>query len=146
MRVEFKVSMSDEEKRAGNHYTLDIEVDMSQASRETLEKYALRAYKVELQSQIRPNWTTFVEQCEGKTFKKSITFGDALFASTKGKVTLEKARETYKNSMATMSPVEKLKLALDDGMIDVDMYEASIEKLFYKGEITQEEYDEAMDI
>ena len=146
MKVEFKVSMSDEEKRAGNHYTLDIEVDMSQASREILEKYAIRAYKVELQSQIRPNWTTFVAQCEGKTFKKSIAFGDALFASTKGKVTLEKARETYKNSMANMSPVEKLKLALDDGMIDVDMYEASITKLHDKGEITDDEFDEAMDI
>ena len=146
MKVEFKVSMCDEEKRAGNHYTLNIEVDMSQASRETLEKYALRAYKVELQSQIRPNWTTFVEQCEGKTFKKSIAFGDALFASTKGKVTQEKAQEAYKAKVGQMGTVQKLRTLLDDGMIDVDMYEASIEKLFDKGEITQEEFDEAMDI
>ena len=74
MKVEFKVSMNEEEKKAGNHYTVDIGVDMSQASRELLEKYAIRAYKVELQSQIRPNWTAFVEQCKGKTFTKLITF------------------------------------------------------------------------
>ena len=146
MKVEFKVSMNNDEKEAGNHYTLDIEVDMNQASRELLEKYAIRAYKVELQSQIRPNWTTFVEQCEGKTFKKSITFGDALFASTKGKVTQEKAQEAYKAKVGQMGMVQKLRTLLDDGMIDVDMYEASIEKLFDKGEITQEEFDEAMDI
>ena len=146
MKVKFKVSMSDEEKRAGNHYTSDIEVDMSQASREVLEKYAIRAYKVELQGQIRPNWTAFVSQCEGKTFKKSITFGDALFASTKGKVTQEKAQEAYKAKVGQMGMVQKLRTLLDDGMIDVDMYEASIEKLFDKGEITQEEFDEAMDI
>lgn len=146
MKVEFKVSMNNEEKEAGNHYTLNIEVDMSQASRETLEKYALRAYKVELQSQIRPNWAAFVEQCEGKTFTKSIAFGDALFESTKGKVTQEKAQEAYKAKVGQMGMVEKLRTLLDDGMIDVDMYEASIEKLFDKGEITQEEFDEAMDI
>lgn len=146
MKVEFKVSMNNEEKDAGNHYTLDIEVDMSQASRETLEKYALRAYKVELQSQIRPNWTAFVEQCKGKVFKKSIAFGDALFESTRGKVTQEKAQKAYKAKVGQMSMIQKLRTLLDDGMIDVDMYEASIEKLFDKGEITQEEFDEAMDI
>ena len=146
MKVEFKVSMCEEEKIAGNHYTLNIDVDMSQASRETLEKYALRAYKVELQSQIRPNWTTFVEQCEGKTFKKSIAFGDALFESTKGKVTQKKAQAVYKDSMATMTVLQKLRKLLDDDMISVDMYEASVEKLHAKGEITDDEFDEAMDI
>ena len=146
METKFKVAMDKEQAALKNHYEVILQVDMSQASREILEKYALRAYTVELQGQIRPNWTAFVSQCEGKTFKKSIAFGDALFASTKGKVTLEKARETYKNSMATMSPVEKLKLALDDGMIDVEMYEASITKLHDKGEITDDEFDEAMDI
>lgn len=146
METKFKVAMDKEQAALKNHYEVTLQVDMSKASRADLEKYALRAYTVELQGQIRPNWTAFVSQCEGKTFKKSITFGDALFASTKGKVTLEKARETYKNSMATMSPVEKLKLALDDGMIDVEMYEASITKLHDKGEITDDEFDEAMDI
>ena len=146
METKFKVAMCKEQADLKNHYEVILQVDMSQASRADLEKYALRAYTVELQGQIRPNWSSFISQCEGKTFKKSITFGDALFASTKGKVTLEKARETYKNSMATMSPVEKLKLALDDGMIDVEMYEASITRLHEKGEITDDEFDVAMDI
>ena len=146
METKFKVAMDKEQAALKNHYEVILQVDMSQASRADLEKYALRAYTVELQGQIRPNWTSFVAQCEGKTFKKSIAFGSALFESTRGKVTLEKARETYKNSMATMSPVEKLKLALDDGMIDVEMYEASITRLHDKGEITDDEFDVAMDI
>ena len=117
MKVEFKVSMNDEEKRAGNHYTLDIEVDMSQASREMLEKYALRAYKVELQSQIRPNWTAFVEQCKGKTFTKNIAFGDALFESTRGKVTAEKARDVLKAQLSKMSNEEKLAYLKECGLL-----------------------------
>ena len=146
METKFKVAMDKEQAALKNHYEVVLQVNMSGASREVLEKYALRAYKVELQSQIRPNWTTFVEQCNGKVFKKSIAFGDALFESTKGKVTQEKAQEAYKAKVGQMSMVQKLRTLLDDGMIDVDMYEASIEKLFDKGEITQEEFDEAMDI
>lgn len=146
METKFKVAMDKEQASLKNHYEVVLNVDMTTASREDLEKYALRAYTVELQGQIRPNWTAFIAQCDGKTFKKNIVFGTALFESTRGKVTLEKARETYKNSMATMSPVEKLKLALDDGMIDVEMYEASITKLHDKGELTDDEFDEAMDI
>ena len=146
METKFKVAMDKEQAALKNHYEVILQVDMSKASRADLEKYALRAYTVELQGQIRPNWTAFVSQCEGKTFKKSITFGDALFASTKGKVTQEKAQEAYKAKVGQMGMVQKLRTLLDDGMIDVDMYEASIEKLFDKGEITQEEFDEAMDI
>ena len=146
METKFKVAMDKEQAALKNHYEVVLNVDMSGASRETLEKYALRAYTVELQGQIRPNWTSFMGQCVGKTFTKSIAFGTALFESTKGKVTLEKARETYKNSVATMSPVEKLKLALDDGMIDVETYEVSITRLHDKGELTDDEFDVAMDI
>jgi len=146
METKFKVAMDKEQAALKNHYEVILQVDMSKASRADLEKYALRAYTVELQGQIRPNWTAFVSQCEGKTFKKSITFGDALFASTKGKVTQKKARAVYKDSMATMTVLQKLRKLLDDDMISVDMYEASVEKLFDKGEITQEEFDEAMDI
>lgn len=146
MKVEFKVSMNDEEKKAGNFYTLDFDVDMSTATREDLEKYAIRAYKVELQSQIRPNWTAFVAGCVGKTFTKNIVFGTALFESTRGKVTQEKAQSVYRDSMAQMSQVEKLRKLLDDDMISVDMYEASVEKLHAKGELTDDELDQALDI
>lgn len=145
MEHSFKVSMDKEQKELKNFYNVKLNVDMN-VERKVLEEYALRAYVVEVQGQIRPNWTAFEKECVNKVFTKNVKLGDALFASTKGKVTLEKARETYKNSMATMSPVEKLKLALDDGMIDVEMYEASITKLHAKGELTDDEFDEAMDI
>ena len=146
METKFKVAMDKEQAALKNHYEVILQVDMSGASREALEKYALRAYTVELQSQIRPNWTNFIGQCVGKTFSKSITFGTALFESTKGKVTQEKAQAVYKDSMATMTVLQKLKKLLDDDMLSVDMYEASVEKLFDKGEITEEEMSEALDI
>ena len=146
METKFKVAMDKEQAALKNHYEVVLQVDMSTATRADLEKYALRAYTVELQGQIRPNWTSFVEQCEGKTFKKSIAFGSALFESTRGKVTQEKAQEAYKAKVGQMSMVQKLRTLLDDGMIDVDMYEASIEKLFDKGEISEKEMEEALDI
>ena len=146
METKFKVAMDKEQATLKNHYEVELEVEMASASREDLEKYALRAYTVELQSQIRPNWTSFVGQCIGKKFTKNIVFGCALFESTKGKVTQEKAKSVYKDAMAQMSQVEKLKRLLDDGMIDVDMYEASVEKLHAKGELMDDELDAALDI
>ena len=146
METKFKVAMDKEQANLKNHYEVVLNVDMSTASREELEKYALRAYTVELQSQIRPNWTSFIGQCVGKVFSKNIVFGCALFESTKGKVTQEKAKSVYKDAMAQMSQVEKLRKLLDDDMIDVDMYEASVEKLHAKGELTDDELDQALDI
>ena len=140
MKCEFTIAMNQEEKLAGNIHKVSINVEKCDDA--TMLKYALKAYIVEIQSQIRNNWDQFIEG----DYPKELVIGQAMFTSTRGKVTLEKARETYKNSMATMSPVEKLKLALDDGMIDVEMYEASITKLHDKGELTDDEFDEAMDI
>lgn len=48
MKKEFKVSMNNE-KLAGNAFNVELDVDMSKASREDLEKYAFKAYIVELQ-------------------------------------------------------------------------------------------------
>lgn len=146
MEAKFKVAMDKEQAALKNHYNVELNIDMTTATREDLEKYALKAYTVELQGQIRPNWDAFVKGCVGKTFTKNIVFGCALFESTRGKVTQAKAQEAYKAKVNSMSMVQKLKTLLDDGMIDVDMYEISIEKLFAKDEITQEEFDEAMDI
>ena len=140
MKVEFQVAMNAEEKALKNLHRVELNVEKCDDA--TMLKYALKAYIVEIQSQIRNNWDQFI----AGDYPKELVIGQAMFTSTRGKVTLEKARETYKNSMATMSPVEKLKLALDDGMIDVDMYEASITKLHAKGELTDDEFDEAMDI
>jgi len=79
MKIEFKVSMGIEEKLNKEFMNVELEVDMASASREDLEKYALRAYKVELQSQIRPNWSDFIKG----EYPKELKFGDGLFAKKK---------------------------------------------------------------
>ena len=140
MKCEFTIAMNQEEKLAGNIHKVSINVEKCDDA--TMLKYALKAYIVEIQSQIRNNWDQFIKG----DYPRELVIGQAMFASTRGKVTQEKAQEAYKAKVGQMSMVQKLKTLLDDGMIDVDMYEASIEKLFDKGEITQEEFDEAMDI
>ena len=140
MECEFTIAMNQEEKLAGNIHKVSINVEKCDDA--TMLKYALKAYIVEIQSQIRNNWGQFI----AGDYPKELVIGQAMFASTRGKVTQEKAQEAYKAKVGQMSMVQKLRTLLDDGMIDVDMYEASIEKLFDKGEITQEEFDEAMDI
>lgn len=140
MKCEFTIAMNQEEKLAGNIHKVSINVEKCDDA--TMLKYALKAYIVEIQSQIRSNWGQFI----AGNYPKELVIGQAMFASTRGKVTQEKAQEAYKAKVNQLSMVQKLKTLLDDGMIDVDMYEASIEKLFDKGEITQEEFDEAMDI
>lgn len=119
MKKEFKVSMDNTAKLAGDHYTVELDVDMSTASREDLEKYAFKAYIVELQGQIRPNWTDFLKECVEKKFTKTLAFGDALFAKKTGTVTLDKATETL-------------------GKLDK---RAQYDALLKGGILTQEQYD-----
>ena len=140
MKCEFTIAMNQEEKLAGNIHKVSINVEKCDDA--TMLKYALKAYIVEIQSQIRNNWDQFIKG----DYPKELVIGQAMFASTRGKVTQEKAQEAYKAKVGQMSMVQKLKTLLDDGMIDVDMYEASITKLHDKGEITDDEFDEAMDI
>lgn len=140
MKVEFQVAMNAEEKALKNLHKVELNVEKCDEA--TMLKYALKAYIVEVQSQIRNNWTAFIEG----NYPKELVIGQAMFESTRGKVTQEKAQAVYRDSMAQMSQVEKLRKLLDDGMIDVDMYEASVEKLHAKGELTDDELDQALDI
>ena len=140
MKVSFQVAMNAEEKALKNLHKVELNVEKCDEA--TMLKYALKAYIVEIQSQIRANWGQFIEG----NYPKELVIGQAMFASTRGKVTQEKAQEAYKAKVNQLSMVQKLRTLLDDGMIDVDMYEASIEKLFDKGEITEEEMEEALDI
>ena len=140
MKTEFTIAMNQEEKLAGNTHKVSVNVEKCDDA--TMLKYAMKAYIVEVQSQIRANWDQFI----AGNYPKELVIGQAMFASTRGKVTQEKAQEAYKAKVNQLSMVQKLRTLLDDGMIDVDMYEASVEKLFAKDEITQEEFDEAMDI
>ena len=118
MKKEFKVSMNNEEKLAKNFYTVELDVDMSKASREDLEKYAFKAYVVELQGQIRPNWDDFEDECVDKKFTKSLAFGDALFAPRKGApITQAKATDVLAKAMESMSMEEKLAYLKKIGLV-----------------------------
>lgn len=140
MKTEFTIAMNQEEKLAGNIHKVSVNVEKCDEA--TMMKYALKAYIVEIQSQIRANWGQFIEG----NYPRELTIGQTMFASTRGKVTAEKAQEAYKAKVNSMNMVEKLRTLLDDGMIDVDMYEASVEKLHAKGELTDDELDAALDI
>lgn len=113
MKVEFKVAMDKESREAGKTHDVQIEVDMASASRETLEKYALKAYKVELQSQIRPNWDKFIKG----DYPKELKLGDAMFASTRGVVTVEKATDVLSRQLSKMSQEEKLAYLKECGLL-----------------------------
>lgn len=138
MKMTFKISMNQEEKDAGNVHTVELEV--AKCDDETMLRYALKAYTVEVQSQIRNNWDAFVKG----DYPKSVKIGEALFASGRGVVTKEKAKMAYKNSMADMTMIQKLVTLHKDGMLPEEMYETSVTGLFEKGEITEEEMDEAL--
>ena len=140
MKVEFQVAMNAEEKALKNLHKVELNVEKCDEA--TMLKYALKAYTVEIQSQIRSNWDQFI----AGNYPKELVIGQAMFASQRGKVTLEKAKEAYEAHIKSQPMVVKLKMALDAGMIDVDVYETSIEKLHERGEITDAEMEEALDI
>ena len=118
MKKEFKVSMNNEEKLAGNAFNVELDVDMSKASREDLEKYAFKAYIVELQGQIRPNWDEFEDACVDKKFTKALAFGDPLFAPKKGApITQAKATDVLAKAMESMTMEEKLAYLKKIGLV-----------------------------
>jgi len=139
MKVEFKVAMDSEQAKLKNHKTVTLEVQKCNDT--IMMEYALKAYVVELQSNIRANWTDFMKG----DYAKNVTIGTKLFASNKGVVTKEKAKAAYKDSMAEMTMLEKLKTLHDDEMISDEMFEASVIALFEKGEIDEDEMNVAID-
>jgi hypothetical protein len=139
MEVKFKVAMDNEQAKLKNHKTVTLEVQKCNDT--VMMEYALKAYVVELQSNIRANWTAFLKG----DYAKNVTIGTKLFASNKGVVTKEKAKAAYKDSMAEMTMMEKLKTLHDDGMISDEMFEASVISLFEKGEIDEDEMNAAID-
>lgn len=138
MKMTFKISMNQEEKDAGNVHTVELEV--AKCDDDIMLKYALKAYTVEVQSQIRNNWDAFVKG----DYPKSVRVGEAVFASGRGVVTKERAKAAYRDSMAEMTMLQKLMTLHKDGMLPDAMYEASVTGLFEKGKITKEELDEAL--
>ena len=130
--IKFNVSMNDEEKRAGNKHSVDMIVNADEA---TIDKYVIKAIKVWIQGQLRPNWDKFI----AGEYPKEITLDVPIFGGRKGK-------EDYKTTLMNKPMLTRLKTLLDEGMIDPDMYEASVEKLYDRGEITEKEMEEALDI
>jgi len=120
----FKVSMNEDEKKLGNSHNIEVMVDVKGAPRDLLEKYALKAYKVELQGQIRPNWSDFIEG----NYPKELTFGQALFSKKAAKpVTMEDHKAAVAADMAKLSETERLDALLMSGFITQEMYDGLIE-------------------
>ena len=140
MEAKFKVAMDAEQAKAKNHQ--EVVIDVEKCDDSTMLKYAMKAYIVELQSQIRANWDHFIKG----DYPRELVIGQAMFASTRGKVSAEKAKEMYKDGMASLTPVQKLRKLLGDGMITDDIYQASVESLYDKGMLTDKEMEEAMEL
>ena len=140
MEAKFKVAINAEKKALKNLH--EVVINVEKCDNVTMLKYAMKAYIVELQSQIRTNWGQFIKG----EYPRELVIGQAMFASTRGKVSAEKAKEMYKDGMASLTPVQKLRKLLDDGMITDDIYQASVESLYDKGMLTDKEMEEAMEL
>ena len=111
MKCEFTIAMTQEEKLAGNIHKVSINVEKCDEA--TMLKYAMKAYIVEIQSQIRNNWGQFIEG----NYPKELIVGQAMFESTRGKVTTEKARDVLKAQLSKMSNEEKLAYLKECGLL-----------------------------
>ena len=111
MKMEFTIAMNQEEKSLGN--THKVTVNVEKCDDETMLKYAMKAYTVEIQSQIRNNWDQFI----AGNYPKELVIGQAMFESTRGKVTVEKATSTLKAQLSKMSPEEKIAYLTECGLL-----------------------------
>ena len=111
MKVEFQVAMNAEEKALKNLHKVTLEV--TKCDEATMLKYAMKAYIVEIQSQIRNNWGQFIEG----NYPRELVVGQAMFESTRGKVTAEKARDVLKAQLSKMSNEEKLAYLKECGLL-----------------------------
>lgn len=126
-KVTFKVSMDKEQKELKNFKTVEIQVDMEGVSQADLVKYAMKSYVIELQGQVRPNWTEFEKALVDGKFTKTLKFGEALFEGKgRGQVTLAKAQTVYADAMAKLGRKEKLDKLLKDGLISQEMYDTLV--------------------
>ena len=111
--VKFKVAMDNEQAKAKNHTSVEFTCTFEGADEAKVVEMALKAQVVAWQSQIRSNWDRFIS--EG--LPKTVTFGEALYESSKGKVTVEKATDTLKKQLSTMSPEEKIAYLKECGLL-----------------------------
>ena len=111
--VKFKVAMDAEQAKAKNHHEVEFTVTFEGADEAKVVEMALKAQVVAWQSQVRAHWDEFIS--EG--LPKTVVFGEALWESSRGKVTVEKATNILKAQFSTMSPDEKLAYLKECGLL-----------------------------
>jgi len=113
MKTTFRVAMDNEQKAIKNRYKVTIDVDFTGVPTEVIEKHAIANMKVHWQSQIRNNWDKFIK--EGVPAK--MTFGDAIYTSTKSVMTEEKAEAFITNKLtpeAKAALIARLQASLEE--------------------------------
>jgi len=132
MEMKFKIAMNNEEKLAGN--THDVVVNVEKCDDATMLKYALKAYTVEIQSQIRNNWEAFMKG----DYPRELTIGQAMFSKKVAKVMTEAEKvAAYKSDALAMSETERLDKLFMDGLITEEMYDMLIKVAVAKEEAEQ---------
>ena len=122
MEMKFKIAMNNEEKLAGNVF--DVVVNVEKCDDATMLKYALKAYTVEIQSQIRNNWDAFIKG----DYPRELTIGQAMFTKRAAKVmTIEEQKKAVAADMNKLSETERLDALLMGGFITQEMYDSLIE-------------------
>ena len=111
--IKFKVAMDSEAAKNKEHKDIEINVSFEAADEKKVVEMAMKAQVVAWQSQIRAHWDEFIT--EG--LPKTVVFGEALWESSRGKVTVEKATNTLKAQLSTMSPEEKLAYLKECGLL-----------------------------
>ena len=123
--VKFKVAMDAEQAKAKNHHEVEFTVTFDGADEAKVVEMALKAQVVAWQSQVRAHWDEFIS--EG--LPKTVVFGEALFASARGAVTVAKAMDKVKEELNKLPPKERFARMRDEGMISNEMYEQMMEML-----------------
>jgi len=129
MEMKFKIAMNNEEKLIGN--THEVTVNVEKCDDATMLKYALKAYTVEIQSQIRNNWDAFMRG----DYPRELTIGQAMFSKKVAKVMTEAEKvAAYKSDALAMSETERLDKLFMDGLISEEMYDMLIKVAVAKEE------------
>lgn len=112
MKVEFTIAMNQEEKALGNIHKVAINVE--KCDDETMLKYAMKAYIVDIQSQIRNNWDAFIEG----EYPKELVVGQRMFEGKRGApITQAKATDVLAKVMESMTMEEKLAYLKKIGLV-----------------------------
>ena len=122
MEMKFKIALSQEARDAGDIH--EVVVNVEKCDDATMLKYALKAYTVEIQSQIRNNWDQFMKG----DYPRELTIGQAMFTKRVVKVmTIEEQKKAVAADMNKLSETERLDALVMGGFITQEMYDSLIE-------------------